>query len=290
MQLPAPWRIAHNRPVDPAPTAHQPRHLQDVSRIREQDPYFAGTLAKGLMILQCFVSDPRPHANSELARRLGLPRPTVSRLCRSLQTMGYLDHDERLDRYFVGPAAVALGYPYAINTPLLGQMRQPMQALADQVQGAVSVGVIMDMDVVYIETCAYEDGTLKRPGAGAVRGVLETAMGRAGLAQMEDAALQQFLDRARGQRPDEYARCLDNAMESLAHYASRGFAVNAGDSGMGVCAVGVASRLCHGPRRLLFNCAVPGLRVRARQLVQEIGPRLAQMVGLCDRWAQDRWR
>nr|WP_269112192.1 helix-turn-helix domain-containing protein [Delftia acidovorans] len=40
------------------------------------------------MILQCFVSDPRPHANSELARRLGLPRPTVSRLCRSLQTQG----------------------------------------------------------------------------------------------------------------------------------------------------------------------------------------------------------
>src|SRR3989442_9671345 len=40
---------------------------------------------------------------------------------------------------------------------------------------AVSVGVVMDLDVVYLDTCAWEGGTLKRPGVGAVRGVLETA-------------------------------------------------------------------------------------------------------------------
>lgn len=241
-----------------------------------------------MLILQCFVSDPRPHANSELARRLGLPRPTVSRLCRSLQTMGYLDHDERLDRYFVGPAAVALGYPYVINTPHLAQLRLPMQALADRVQGAVSVGVITDLDVVYVETCAWQGGTLKRPGVGAVRGVLETAMGRAGLAQLDAAAQQRFIDRVRSQRPGEYARCIDNARESLAHYARRGFAVNLGDSGLGVVAVGAASRMRHGPRQLLFNCAVPGLGLRTRELLQGVGPGLAQLVVLCDRLAAER--
>lgn len=288
MQLRPGPQAAHNRGVTPAPTALQPRVSQDVCRIREQDPYFAGTLAKGLMILQCFVSDPRPHANSELARRLGLPRPTVSRLCRSLQTMGYLDHDERLDRYFVGPAAVALGYPYVINTPLLGQLRPSMQALADRVQGAVSVGVITDLDVVYVETCAYEEGTLKRPGVGAVRGVLETAMGRAGLAQMDAAGQQGFIERVRRQRPEEYARCVDNARESLAHYAQRGFAINAGDSGLGVVAVGAASRVRHGPRQLLFNCAVPGLGLRTRELLQGAGPALVQLVALYDRMAVAR--
>lgn len=288
MQLRLCGRGPHNRHVPHTPIAHQPRDSQDVCRIREQDPYFAGTLAKGLMILQCFVSDPRPHANSELARRLGLPRPTVSRLCRSLQTMGYLDHDERLDRYFVGPAAVALGYPYVINTPLLGPLRLPMQALADRVKGAVSVGVVMDLDVVYLDTCAWEGGTLKRPGVGAVRGVLETAMGRAGLAQFDAGELQRFLDRVRSQRPEEYARCMDNASESLAHYAARGFAVNMGDSGLGVCAVGAASRIRYGSRRLLFNCAVPGLRMPARTLIRDVGPQLAQLVALCDRLPVDR--
>lgn len=275
--------LLQNRCMNRALPAYQFKDESDVRRVRADDPYFSGTLAKGLMILQCFVSDPRPHANSELAQRLGLPRPTVSRLCRSLQTMGYLDHDERLDRYFVGPAAVALGYPYVINTPLLGQLRLPMQALADQVQGAVSVGVIMDMDVVYVETCTYQDGTLKRPGVGAVRGVLETAMGRAGLAQLKAAEQGRFLRRVRSQRPDEYARCVDGARESLAHYGSRGFSINLGDTGFGVLAVGVASRIAYGPRRLLFNCAIPGLQVRSRELVQKIGPGLVQLVGLADR-------
>ena len=87
---------------------HQIKDQTDLRKVRQDDPDFSGTLAKGLMILQCFVNDPRPHANSEFAERLQIPRPTVSRLCRTLQAMGFLDHDDRLDRYFIGPAAVAL--------------------------------------------------------------------------------------------------------------------------------------------------------------------------------------
>jgi DNA-binding IclR family transcriptional regulator len=126
------------------------RHLSDGGALRAsriENPDFLGTLAKGLMLLQVFVGEPRPHANSELAARLGLPRSTVSRLCATLREMGDLDLDERTERYFIGPAAVALGYPYVVNTPLLDRARPALQALADQVEGAVSVGGAMDLDV-----------------------------------------------------------------------------------------------------------------------------------------------
>lgn len=262
---------------------HQIRDQRDLRKVREGDPDFAGTLAKGLMILQCFVHDPRAHANSEFAERLGLPRPTVSRLCRSLQALGYLDHDDRLDRYFIGPAAVALGYPYVINTPLLSQLRPALQSLADRFEGAVSVGVHMDLDLVYVETCAHEQGTLKRPGVGAVRGVVETAMGRAWLAQLTSSQRNAFLARARQERPDEYARSTEGLKDSLANYARRGFAINMGDAGLGVLAVGVASNIRYGPRRLLFNCAVPGYRARPADLLKSIGPTLVQMVNMADR-------
>lgn len=114
---------------------HQIKDQHDLLWVRGDDPNFSGTLAKGLMILQVFVNDPRAYANSEIAARLGLPRPTVSRLCRSLQALGFLDHDERLDRYFIGPAAVTLGYPYVINTPILTQLRPAMQSMADRLEG-----------------------------------------------------------------------------------------------------------------------------------------------------------
>lgn len=262
---------------------HQIKDQQDLQRVRQEDPDFSGTLAKGLMILQCFVRDPRAHANSEFAERLGLPRPTVSRLCRSLQALGFLDHDERLDRYFIGPAAVTLGYPYVINTPLLAQLRPALQSTADRFEGAVSVGVAMDLDVVYVETCAHEHGTLKRPGVGAVRGIVETAMGRAWLAQLTAADRNRFLARTKQARADEYTRSSQGLKDSLSNHAKRGFAINMGDAGLGVLAVGVASNIRYGSRRLLFNCAVPGYRAKPADLLETIGPTLVQLVNMADR-------
>ena len=258
-------------------------NASDLRASRDDNPNFAGTLAKGLMILQAFVENPRPQANSELAAALQLPRPTVSRLCRTLLEMGYLDHDTRIDRYFIGPAAVALGYPYVVNTPLLAQARGAMQSLADQVRGAVSIGVAMDLDVVYIDTCAHERGTLARPAVGAIRGVAETAMGRAWLATLDTPQRAIALRRLRKERPEEMQRCAAGLEESLAQHAQRGFAVNLGDAGLGVHGVGVPSRMRYGARTLLFNCALPGSQLRPGELVGQIGPRLLEIVRLVER-------
>lgn len=264
---------------------HQIKDQGDLREVRLVDPNFAGTLAKGLMILQTFVSDPRAHANSEFAKRLGLPRPTVSRLCRTLQELGFLDHDERLDRYFIGPAAVALGYPYVVNAPQLMHLRPAMQALSERFDGAVSAGVVMDLDVVYLDTCTHEGGMLARPAVGAVRSIVETAMGRAWLSQLAPAERNLFLERARQQRPQESARASKGLKESLANYATRGFAVNMGDAGLGVFAVGVASKIRYGSRVLLFNCAVPSYRAKPADMLQRIGPNLVQLVNMADRQA-----
>lgn len=264
------------------PAAQHIRDQQELQLLRDDNPSFSGTLAKGMMILQCFVSDPRPHANSELAKRLGMPRPTISRLCRTLQAMGYLDHDERLDRYFIGPAIVSLAYPYLISTPLLNQLKPAMQAMATQMMGAVSVGVAMDLDVVYLETCTHEQGTLKRPAVGAVRGIVETAMGRAWVASLDHHQQHEILTRIQAQRPEDYQRCRAGMEENLSNYRKRGFAINLGDAGLGVLAVGVASRIRYGSRQLLFNCAVPGYRAKPQELMKTIGPRLTDLVRMAD--------
>lgn len=266
-----------------ARATHQIKDQRSLREVRDVDPDFAGTLAKGLLILQCFVRDPRAHANSEFSERLGIPKSTVSRLCRTLQTLGYLDHDDRLDRCFIGPAAVALGYPCVIQTPLLAQLRPAMQQMAERFEGAVSVGVTMDLDVVYLETSAHAHGTLKRPGVGAVRGIVETAMGRAWLAQQSAADNHAFLARAKRERPEEFSRSAEGMTDSLAHDPKRSFAINMGDTGLGVLAVGVASSIRYGARRRLFNCAVPGNRAKPDDLLTTIGPTLVDLVRLADR-------
>ncbi|MDM0019043.1 IclR family transcriptional regulator [Variovorax saccharolyticus] len=261
----------------------QLRHQSDVSALRIGDPNFAGTLAKGLMILQTFLRDPRPYANSELATLLGLPRSTVSRLCGTLLEMGYLDRDERIDRYFIGPAAVALGYPYIVSIPLRAQARPLMQSFADQVRGAASIGVAMGLDVVYVETCAYKRGTLARPDVGALRSVASSAMGRAWLHSLDEKERSAVLRQLKAERPEELARCAAGIKDSLQLQSRHGFAINRGDAGMGVLGVAVASRLRQGTRALLFNCAVPGTQIDAKTLESDVGPRLVELVRLCER-------
>lgn len=260
----------------------QLQHQLDIDAVRRDDPNFAGTLAKGLMILQSFLRDPRPRANSELAASLGLPRPTVSRLCRTLVELGYLDRDARIDRYYIGPAAVALGYPYIVSMPVRALARPAMQALANQVRGAASIGVVIGLDVVYVETCAYQRGTLARPDVGALRSVAEAAIGRAWLGTLDAPARDAALAQLTRERPDQMARCATGIRESLATQARRGFATNFGDAGMGVHGVAVASRIRQGTRTLLFNCAVPGTQLRPRQLLNDVGPQLVDLVRGCE--------
>ena len=97
---------------------------------------------------------------------------------------------------------------------------------------------------------------------------IETAMGRAFLASLEEKYRNEILDRIRVQRPNDHQRCLAGVEESLTHYRKRGFAINLGDAGLGVLAVGVASRIRYGSRQLLFNCAVPGYRVKSQELLK----------------------
>ncbi len=261
---------------------HQPVDLY-IAQQRQTDPSFGGLLAKGFALLRCFVVEPQPMGNGELARRLGLPRATVSRLCRTLVQLGYLDWDARLDKYFIGAQAVSLGYPYLNGLPVRRIARPLMQQLADRIQGAVSLGVAHHLDVTYLETASHLDGTPAKPDVGATRSVLTTAMGRAYLATLDKAALQDVLDHAARERPEEYAACAAAIRHNIAHYPARGFAINRGDAGAGVHGVGIHARLHYLGRPLLFNCAISGAHVPGERLQRDVAPLLMDLVRSIER-------
>ncbi|MDB5737924.1 MAG: IclR family transcriptional regulator [Sphingomonas bacterium] len=76
---------------------------------------FITALARGLDVLGAFrVNDP-PLSNQELARRTGLPRPTISRMTYTLTELGYLTYHERLGSYELGGSALVLGHVARAN-------------------------------------------------------------------------------------------------------------------------------------------------------------------------------
>ena len=75
-----------------------------------KDRQFVNALARGLEILRCFRPGEVYLANTELSKRTGLPKPTISRLTHTLTTLGYLDFSAELGKYQLGSGVLALGY------------------------------------------------------------------------------------------------------------------------------------------------------------------------------------
>ena len=75
-------------------------------KIDDDDPRFNSALARGLAILRSFHIDQRFLANSDIAERTGIPKPTVSRLTYTLTQLGYLRYREDLGKYEVAAGVV----------------------------------------------------------------------------------------------------------------------------------------------------------------------------------------
>src|SRR5215469_5383641 len=80
------------------------------ARVADGDRKFVAALARGLEVLRAFTATDGLLGNGEIVERTGLPKPTVSRLTYTLTKLGYLTYVERLGKYQLAPAALALGY------------------------------------------------------------------------------------------------------------------------------------------------------------------------------------
>ena len=109
----------------------------------EKDRRFATTLARGLSVLRAFRASDDGLGNAEIAERTSLPKSTVSRLTFTLQSLGYLNHMGRRDRYRPGPALLALGNLASASMSFVDMSAPIMQRLADQT-GTLSLLVVRD--------------------------------------------------------------------------------------------------------------------------------------------------
>jgi len=109
----------------------------------EKDRRFATTLSRGLSVLRAFRATDDGLGNAEIAERTGLPKSTISRLTFTLQSLGYLNHIGRRDRYRPGPALLALGNVASASMSFVDMSAPIMQRLADET-GTLSLLAVRD--------------------------------------------------------------------------------------------------------------------------------------------------
>ena len=167
--------------------------------------------------------------------------------------------------------------------PFLSQLtvrqvaRPLMQRLADDVHGAVSLGVARGTDMIFIESCVDIRAENARPDVGTTRPMASTAMGRAFLATVGDGRRLGLYEQLQRHAPDRWPALRAVLEAERARYLRDAFTVSLGDDGLTLHAVGVAIEVPGQDLPMAFNCVIAPSRLASGQLEREIGPRLAAL-------------
>jgi DNA-binding IclR family transcriptional regulator len=247
-------------------------------RVPDGDRKFVAALARGLEVLRAFTPSEGLLGNGEIAERTGLPKPTVSRLTYTLTKLGYLTYVERLGKYQLAAAALALGYSALANMRIRQIARKYMQEFATQVDASVALGTRDRLDMIYVEHCRSRHGVMLRLGLGSRIPMATTAMGRALIARLSEAErnwLLGYLERQEGKRWLQVRAGIERAISDV---ATRGFALSIGEWEHDINAVGVPLEAADGSGSFAFNCGAPAFQFTRKRLESDIGPRLVNMV------------
>jgi DNA-binding IclR family transcriptional regulator len=246
-----------------------------VSPVR--DRLFVTALARGLELLRCFGSGERYVGVTELSRRTGIPKPSVSRLAGTLVKLGYLDFSSSLGKYSLGPGVLSLGYAMLSNMDIRQIARPMLQELAEYSQASVSIGIRDRLSMVYIETVRSSAPIGTRRGIGARLPLDVTAMGRAYLAGLPESERDFLMNQLRLRDEQAWPRLRANIEQGFRDYAERGFCLSISEWEKDVSAVGVPFVDSNGVLTA-FSCGGAAFLLTRDKLENDIGPRLVSLV------------
>jgi len=251
--------------------AGSPRPRQRASD--NPDPFFATTLARGLQLLDAFRAGETWLSNAELSARTGISRPTVSRLASTLVKLSYLDKGNA-GRYRLGMRLLGITYPLLASFRVRQLARPLMRDFAEKAGGAVSIGVLEGMNLVYIETARAPQPFPHLPEIGFSCALYSTAGGRAAMSLKTDSELDELHAKVKAEQPVLHRDMRRNALAGIADCRALGFCVALGDWRPEIFATGTPLMRTAEGDCLALNCGIPSYRTTADEMREVHGPRL----------------
>ena len=269
-------KISQNLVVN-SPVASSPRHAPP-SADRAFDPNFATTLANGLDLLAAFRAGEEQLSNAEMAARVGLSRPTVTRLSHTLTELGYLRRSAK-GKFGLGLRVLATAYPLLASLQIRRLARPYMRDYAAYAGGTVSLAMPFGLDYIYIETVRMADSIPHLPDIGFTAPLSQAAAGRALLSLYTDDELGAYVARTQRERPHESEHVQARTLPELEKCRVRGFAMSIGEWRPEIFGVAAPLFRTASGECVAVNCGIPAFRFSPEQIESECGPR---MLGLAN--------
>jgi len=212
----------------------------------DADRQFVTALARGLQILACFTVDARELGVGEIARMISLPKPTVWRLCHTLQTLGYLVQGASGASLRPGLRALELGYAALTGQPLGELAKAEMADIARRHTSAVSLSLLDGVEMVVLQRVQGSPSPLGHVVGGRFP-ISSSASGWVCLAGMSASQRKQLIARIALSDP-RWASLQKTFAAALKKYEHDGYVVNEGQFNEEINAVAVAVRSPRGDR------------------------------------------
>ena len=246
--------------------------------VGKQDRHFVTALSRGLDVLSCFRSGSRLLGNQDISERCSLPKSTVSRLTYTLTKLGYLHYVRESGKYRLGTATLALGSAVLGRFDVRDLARPLMQELADATGTSVALGARQRLSMVCIEVCKGNAVLSLNMEVGMRLPLGTSAIGRAYLAMTSDAERADLMEQIKELDHVSWPAIRQGIDKSLQTYSEIGVCYSFGEWQPDVNGIAVGFRPGNGLPPMAINCGAPAFKVSSDYLLNEVRPKLIELV------------
>ena len=193
---------------------------------------------RAVKVLRELASDGPRLGVTELAERLGVAKPTVHALLRTLESEGLVRQEEVSGKYQLGPGLLQLGNSYLETQELRARSLTWADSLATETGEAVWVAVLTDAQVLVVHHAFRPEGAIQILEVGASIPWNACALGKAIAANLPQTQLAGLLHN--GPLPKLTGRTLVEPRQlttELEHIRVVGYAVEDQESALGDAAI-----------------------------------------------------
>lgn len=169
----------------------------DTAEEEAPDPrLFIQAVEKAFRVLDAFNGASRPLSLSEIAAATSMDRSGAQRLVYTLRKLGYLQAEEHGRGVSPGLRLLDHSYDFLRMHPLVQRATTPLMDLCRTVQERVDLSLLDDLTTVYAVRLQSKRETFAATLVGRRSPTFCSSGGRAMLALMEDAAVEDILARS----------------------------------------------------------------------------------------------
>ncbi|UGY94425.1 IclR family transcriptional regulator [Streptomyces gobiensis] len=208
---------------------------------------------------------------TELADRLGVAKPTVHALLRTLEAEGLVVQDRESSRYQLGPGLVHLGNAYLDTQELRTRSLTWADQLATRAGEAVWVAVLTGDHILVVHHAFRPAGAVQILEVGASIPWSTCALGKAMVAFAPPAERERLLGAELAQLTGASITDPAELADQLAEVRRRGYAVEDGESAIGDAGIAAPAIGRSGEVVGAIGIVGPVERVLAESARQELG-------------------